>query len=136
LAEKIGVNIRAIKANLILSEIIYGLKVNFHKSLSVGVNIEEAWLLEAYVVETRVGCPYGTLSWTTSVKDYLVGRIKIFQWGRLVLLEFVLLSFLVYLLSFFKASTCIISLIESLFKSFFFWMGARKLIKLIGFVGT
>lgn len=42
LAEKIGVNIRAIKANLIMFQIIYCLKVNFHKSLSIGVNMEES----------------------------------------------------------------------------------------------
>jgi hypothetical protein len=38
--------------------------------------------------------------------------------GRLVLLKFVLSSLPVYFLSFFKALTCIISSLESLFKCF------------------
>lgn len=58
---KIGVYIGAIKANLILFEIIYGLKVNFYKSLSVCVNMEESWLLEAYVV---LNCKVGQLPFT------------------------------------------------------------------------
>jgi mannosylglycoprotein endo-beta-mannosidase len=35
------------KANLMLFELISGLKVNFHKSMLVGVNIVQAWLRDA-----------------------------------------------------------------------------------------
>ncbi|MCI01257.1 cytochrome P450 [Trifolium medium] len=45
--EKSWANIRVLKANLILFESISGLKVNFHKSLLVGVNIAESWLVDA-----------------------------------------------------------------------------------------
>lgn len=41
---KVGVNVRTLKTNLIPFEIISGLKVNFHKSLLVGVNVEESWI--------------------------------------------------------------------------------------------
>ena len=40
-------NIRALKALLILFEATSGLKVNFHKSMLVGVNIQDSWLAEA-----------------------------------------------------------------------------------------
>ena len=40
-------NIRALKAILILFEATSGLKVNFHKSVLVGVNIQDSWLAEA-----------------------------------------------------------------------------------------
>lgn len=39
-------------------EIISGLKVNFHKSLLVGVNVKESWLLEADIV---LNCKVGQL---------------------------------------------------------------------------
>ena len=51
--------------------------------------------------------------------------------GRLVLPKSVLPSLLVYFLSFFKAPTCIISSIESIFKSFF-WGVVRMLGKYLG----
>lgn len=41
LAEKSWSKIRSLRANLILFEIIFGLKVNFHKSLLVSINVEE-----------------------------------------------------------------------------------------------
>jgi hypothetical protein len=40
-------NFRALKALLILFEATSGLKVNFHKSMLVGVNIHDSWLAEA-----------------------------------------------------------------------------------------
>jgi len=40
-------NIRALKALLLLFEATSGLKVNFHKSMLVGVNIHGSWLAEA-----------------------------------------------------------------------------------------
>jgi len=56
LAEKSWGKIRSLKAILILFEIIFGLKVNFHKSLLVGINVEEYWLLEyAAVFNCKVG---------------------------------------------------------------------------------
>jgi hypothetical protein len=45
--EKSWANIRVLKANLMLFELISGLKVNFHKSMLVGVNIVQAWLRDA-----------------------------------------------------------------------------------------
>ncbi|MCH80340.1 cysteine-rich receptor-like protein kinase [Trifolium medium] len=45
--EKSWANIRVLKAILILFELISGLKVNFHKSLLIGVNIIDTWLVDA-----------------------------------------------------------------------------------------
>lgn len=39
LREQIWSNIRTIKALLVLFELVYGLKINFHKSMLVGVDI-------------------------------------------------------------------------------------------------
>jgi hypothetical protein len=54
--EKSWANIRAIKAVLILFELISGLKVNFHKSMLVGVNIDDSWLVDASLV---INCKIG-----------------------------------------------------------------------------
>lgn len=53
---KSWVNIRAIKVNLILFEIILSLKVNFHKRLLMGVNVAGSWLVEVSVV---LNCKFG-----------------------------------------------------------------------------
>ena len=37
-------NVRAMRAGLVLFEAMSGLKVNFHKSSLVGVNINASWL--------------------------------------------------------------------------------------------
>ena len=43
-------------AALLLFEAMSGLKVNFHKSMSVGVNIFESWLAEAAsILNCKVG---------------------------------------------------------------------------------
>jgi len=40
-------NIRILKSVLMLFEYVFGLKVNFHKSMLYGVNISDSWLHEA-----------------------------------------------------------------------------------------
>ncbi len=56
IGEKSWANIRALRAVLILFEAVSGLKVNFHKSMLVGVNISNFWLSEAtYVLSCKVG---------------------------------------------------------------------------------
>lgn len=45
--EKSDQNVCAIKAILQLFEIVSGLKVNFHKSLLLGVHVDDRWLVEA-----------------------------------------------------------------------------------------
>jgi len=61
--------------------------------------------------------------------DQIVARLSLWNnkflsfGGRLILLKFVISSLSVYFLSFFKAATCIISSIESIFKRFFFLGG-------------
>ena len=40
-------NVRAMKAALLLFESIFGLKVNFNKSMLFGVNVNDSWLHEA-----------------------------------------------------------------------------------------
>jgi hypothetical protein len=49
-------NVRALRAVLFLLEKVSGLKVNFHKSMIVGVNITDSWLAEVAVV---LGCVVG-----------------------------------------------------------------------------
>jgi hypothetical protein len=49
-------NIRALRAVLELFELMSGLKVNFNKSMLVGVNISDSWLHEvAFALRCRVG---------------------------------------------------------------------------------
>lgn len=56
MGEKSWYNIRAIKYVLLLFELAYGLKVNFNKSLFVGISVNEPWLEEvAKVLRCRVG---------------------------------------------------------------------------------
>ncbi|GAU48696.1 hypothetical protein TSUD_186890 [Trifolium subterraneum] len=55
---KSWVNVRALKAVLILFEAISGLKVNFNKSMLFGVNVNDSWLHEAASV---MHCKHGRL---------------------------------------------------------------------------
>jgi hypothetical protein len=49
-------NIRIIKANMKLFELMSGLKVNFHKSMLAGINIDQSWLEEAAnILQCKVG---------------------------------------------------------------------------------
>jgi len=50
IGEKSWLNVRSIRAVLLLFEEISGLKVNFHKSMLTGVNIADTWLAEAALV--------------------------------------------------------------------------------------
>ena len=56
--EKSLANIRAIRAILLLFEDLSGIKVNFSKSLMVGVNVHGSWLSE---VATVLNCKVGTI---------------------------------------------------------------------------
>jgi hypothetical protein len=51
-------NIQALRAVLFLFEAVSGLKLNFHKSMLVGVNVAETWLAEAANV---LGCSVGRI---------------------------------------------------------------------------
>ncbi|KEH33584.1 hypothetical protein MTR_3g448400 [Medicago truncatula] len=134
---------------LVLFEAMSGLKVNFHKSSLVGVNINASWLSEAASV---LGCKVGKVSFLylglpiggdprrLLIWEPVVNRIKsrLSSWhsqflsfgGRLTLLKSVLIALPVYALSFFKALSGIISSIESLLNKF--WgeyegLGVRRL---------
>jgi hypothetical protein len=56
---KSSANVRALRAVLVLFELMSGLKVNFHKSMLVGVNISESWLHEA---ASALHCKVGKMS--------------------------------------------------------------------------
>ena len=115
-------NVRAMRAVLVLFEAMSGLKVNFNKSMLVGVNASDSWLNEAAAV---LRCRAGKVSFVylglsiggdshrlifwelllRSIKSRLSGynsRYLSFG-GRLVLLKSVLTSLPVYAVSFFKA---------------------------------
>jgi hypothetical protein len=56
LGEKSWANVWALRAVLMLFEAMSGLKVNFHKNMLVGVNIDDSWLHEAAsALRCRVG---------------------------------------------------------------------------------
>jgi hypothetical protein len=56
IGEKCWLNVRSMRAVLLLFEEISGLKVNFHKSMLTCVNISESWLAEAgSVMNCRTG---------------------------------------------------------------------------------
>ncbi|XP_039682999.1 uncharacterized protein [Medicago truncatula] len=122
IGNKSWANVRALRAGLVLFEAMSGLKVNFHKSSLVGVNINASWLSEAASV---LGCKVGKipflylglpirgnprrlLFWepiVNCIKSRLSGwhsRYLSFG-GRLILLKSVLTALPVYALSFFKA---------------------------------
>jgi len=138
LGTKSWANVRALRAALVIFEAIYGLKVNFNKSMLVGVNIAPSWLNEAAVVLSSkvgkvpfmyLGLPIRGNPRRLSFWDPIVNLIKarLSGWNsrflsfgsRLVLLKSVLTSLPVYALSFFKVPSGIISSVESLFNNFF-----------------
>jgi len=147
IGEKSWLNVRSMRAVLLLFEQVLGLKVNFHKSLITGVNVSDSWLYEAaLVLNCRVGLlpfvylglPIGgdprKLDFWRPILNSITSRLS--NWknkflsfgGRLILLKSVLSSLSVYFLSFFKAPTGIISSIESLFN--FFWEGGEDIRKI------
>jgi len=151
---KSGANVRALRAVLTLFADMSGLKVNFHKSLLVGVNIGDSWLIEAAsILNCKVGkIPFlylglsiggdpRRLSFWEPVMNVIKSRLSGWQsrflsfGGRLVLLKYVLTSLPVYTLSFFKAPSGIISTLESMFK-FFFGEGVRITGKFPGLLGA
>ncbi|MCH80227.1 cysteine-rich receptor-like protein kinase [Trifolium medium] len=137
-------NIFTVKAILQLFEIISGLKVNFHKSELIGINVDDSWLKDAAsVLNCKVGSlpfyylglpigadPRKIRTWEPVINSL---RKRLLSWknralsmgGRLVLLKSVLTALPIYFLSFFKAPSGIISLIESLFKNFL-WGGSEE----------
>ncbi|MCI32708.1 RNA-directed DNA polymerase (Reverse transcriptase), partial [Trifolium medium] len=119
---KSGANVHARKAVLVLFEKVSGLKVNFHKSMLVGVNIGDSWLAEAASVLDCIvgkvsfqylGLPIGGDPRRLSFWDPVLTRIqnRLSGWksrflsfgGHLIFLKSVLTSLPVYALSFFKA---------------------------------
>ena len=156
LREKSWENIRAMRVVLLLFEALSGLKVNFSKSLLVGMNVAMSWLNEAAMVLNckvgsipfmHLGLPIGGNARRLSFWKPFLNRFKsrLSCWklnhlslgGRLILLKFVLSSLPVYALSFFKAPSGIVS-IES-FKCFFFFLGGGGVMtteKHLGWIGT
>jgi len=150
------VNIRAMRAVLVLFENLSGLKVNFSKSQLVGVNVSTSWLTEAAMVLSckmgtvpfvYLGLPIGGNARRLAFWEPLLHRInsRLSSWnskylsfgGRLVLLKYVLSSLPVYALSFFKAPAGIISSIESILNCFFSGGrgGVRTTGKFLGWIG-
>jgi len=142
-------NVRTLRATLLIFEAMSGLRVNFNKSLLVGINISDSWLHEAAAVLSckvgkipfvYLGLPIGGNPRRLCFWEPIVNRIinRLSSWNsrflscsdRLVLLKSVLTSLPVYALSFFKAPSGIISTLDSLFNNFF-WGGVRIIGKLL-----
>ena len=126
------------RAILLLFEDLSGLKVNFSKSLLVGIYVNGSWLSEA---ATMLNCKVGTIPFMylglpiggdasrLIFWEPLINRInsRLSGWksrhlslgGRLVLLKSVLSSLPIYAFSFFKAPSGIVSSIESILNNFF-----------------
>jgi mannosylglycoprotein endo-beta-mannosidase len=121
----------------LLFELMSGLKVIFHKSMLVRVNIPDSWLHTAatalsckveYVSFLYPGLPNGGDPRHLSFWDPVVTRIKnrssvwksrfLSFGGHLILLKSFLTSLPVYALSFFRAPSGTISYIESLLNNF------------------
>ena len=154
LGEKSWANVRALRAVLTLFADMSTLKVNFHKSLLVDINIGESWLVEVASILNCIVCKILFLYLGLSIGgdprklvfwELVIATIKtrLSRWqsrflssgGRLVLLKYVLTSLPVYALSFFKALSSIISLIESIFKKIN-WVGVRITGKFPGLFGA
>jgi len=139
LGVKTWANVRALRNAMSLFEVMSGSKVNFHKSLLVGVNISDSGLAEeASILNCRVdkvpflylgpyigGGPRRLVFWEpvlNTIKSRLSGwksRFLSFA-GRLVLLKSILTSLPVHALSFFKVALGILFSIKSIFLIFFF----------------
>ena len=123
-----------LKVVLLLFEAISGFKVNFHKNMLFGVNVNDTWLHEAALVMNckHVRLPFHYLGlriggdpWKLQFWYLLVERIhnrlygskckNLSLEGRLVLLKSVLSSILIYFLPFVKAPSSIISSLDSIF---------------------
>ena len=133
-------NIQILKSASMLFAFVSGLKVNFHKSMLYGVNVAGSRLHEAASVLhckhgrlpfLYLGLPIGGDPRKLAFWYPFVDRIKrrLSDWksrnlstgGRLILLKSVMSSIPVYFLSFFKAPSCIIFILESLLNDFFWW---------------
>lgn len=135
IGEKSDKNVCIIKVILQLFELVSGLKVNFHKSLLLGVHVDDQWLADAsYFLNCKLGklpfvylgLPVGAnprhlATWQPVVKKV---RRQLACWnnkhisleGRVVLLKLVLTALPTYFVSLFMAPKGIIHSIESLFE--------------------
>lgn len=135
--DKCSQNIWSIKALLHLFECVSGLKINFHKSQLIGVNVDKGWVQEvARFLNCKVGLfpfiylglPVGADAWRKSTWQHVLEKIRgrLSAWnskflslgGEIVLLKSVLHALPIYYLSFFKAPEGIIDVIGSLFRNF------------------
>jgi mannosylglycoprotein endo-beta-mannosidase len=128
LGVKSWANVRALRAVLVMFELMSGLKMNFNKSMLVWVNMSDSWLHEATsalrckvgkILFLYLGLPIGgnprRLGFSEPVLACIRSRLS--GWGSrilsfggpLVLLKFVLTLLFVYALSFFKAPSDTIS---------------------------
>lgn len=57
-ADKSWLNVRSMRAVLLVFEEVFGLKVNIHKSMLTGVNVSDSWLSKAAVV---MNCKKGSI---------------------------------------------------------------------------
>lgn len=135
ICEKSWSNICTINGLIILFESMSGLKVNFLKSSIVGFNVPQNWLAEVANVlncdTSSIHISYLRLAMGANSKrvdtwSNVINLVKsrLSSWkskhlsvgGQIVILKSVLYAILVYFLSFFKAPTCIILKLESIFK--------------------
>lgn len=137
-------NLWTIKAVLQLFELVSRLKVNFHKSQLLGLNVDGVWLQEA---ASFLNCKIGTFPFVylglpigadgrrmTTWKPVLEKiKFRLASWdskhlslgGKVVLLKSVLTALLIYFFSFFKAPEGVIRSIETMFKRFL-WGGSEE----------
>lgn len=132
---------RSIKAIFKEFELISGLKVNFHKSEVVGVNLEENFMESAsqFLICSREKLPFKFLgisvrinSWRGKAWNAVVSSFKrkLSIWksrllsigGKVTLLNSVLSSLVIYTMSFYRAPMKVLKELISI-QSHFLWGG-------------
>ena len=121
IGEKCWLNVRSIRAVLLVFEEVSGLKVNFHKCMFTGVNNSHTWLSEAALVMhcrtdtipfVYLGLPIRgdnmNICFSKPVVDRIHARLSLWNnkflslGGRLILLKSALSCLSVYFLSFYR----------------------------------
>ncbi|XP_071713654.1 uncharacterized protein [Rutidosis leptorrhynchoides] len=143
-------NARSLQNLLKCFELASGLKVNFHKSCVYGIGVSNDELL---VISNQFGCQVDSFPFTylglpigckmTKLKDWyrVIDKVKnrLSNWkmrtmsygGRLVLIKSVLSSLPLHFFLLYRAPNCVIKLLESVRRKFF-WGGSDSGTKISG----
>lgn len=133
-----------IKKSLILFQLVSGLKVNFHKTSMIGINVEDSWLQSAAkallcktgsLPLTYLGLPIGGSLNRTAIWDPVLARMekKLASWkgnllsigGRTILIKASLSSLPLYYMSLFPIPKGVLEKIIKIQRKFM-WCGSTE----------